>query len=215
MTEVTSRREQRRLEHQELNRHQVLDAAEEVFGEKGFHEATLKEIAEQAGFAVGSVYMFFDGKDDLFAQLLARRGSEFMDEMRDVLADGPAGDGDALHQLHALVDVQVGFFRRHPHFGRLFLRHASTSLLSPEASSSEPRFGESMRLQADLFGRGQAVGTFVAGDPDVMARLFSGLISTFQSLDLGDDGATDRFTLDELHALIERSFVRGPDPQRR
>ena len=40
-----SRREQRRLQHQDLSRAQLLDAAEESFGRKGFHETTLKEVA--------------------------------------------------------------------------------------------------------------------------------------------------------------------------
>ncbi|MDD9372224.1 MAG: helix-turn-helix domain containing protein, partial [Acidimicrobiales bacterium] len=68
-----SRREQRRLQHQDLSRAQLLDAAEEVFGRKGFHEATLKEVAELAEFSVGSVYSFFTNKDDLFRQIFVRR----------------------------------------------------------------------------------------------------------------------------------------------
>ncbi|HMG44699.1 MAG TPA: helix-turn-helix domain-containing protein, partial [Acidimicrobiales bacterium] len=57
---TTSRREARRLLQQDVSRSQLLDAAEEVFGRKGFHEATLKEVAELAEFSVGSVYSFFD-----------------------------------------------------------------------------------------------------------------------------------------------------------
>ena len=60
-SQVLSRREQRRLQHQDLSRNQLLDAAEEVFGRKGFHETTLKEVAELAEFSVGSVYSFFNG----------------------------------------------------------------------------------------------------------------------------------------------------------
>ena len=87
--EATSRRSQRRLQHQDLSRQQLLDAAEEVFGRKGFHETTLKEVAELAEFSVGSVYSFFESKDDLFRQIFARRGEELLYEMESVL-DGPA-----------------------------------------------------------------------------------------------------------------------------
>ncbi|HEY8547552.1 MAG TPA: helix-turn-helix domain-containing protein, partial [Acidimicrobiales bacterium] len=55
-TGAVSRREARRLVQQDVSRSQLLDAAEEVFGRKGFHEATLKEVAELAEFSVGSVY---------------------------------------------------------------------------------------------------------------------------------------------------------------
>src|SRR3954451_24484781 len=89
---LASRRAQRRLLHQDLSRSQLLDAAEEVFGRKGFHATTLKEIAELAEFSVGSVYSFFDNKDDLYLNVFLRRGAEFLPGM-DALVAGP---GDAL-----------------------------------------------------------------------------------------------------------------------
>ena len=58
-------REQRRQRQLDLARDQLLDAAEEVFGRRGFHDASIKEIAELAEFSVGSVYTFFENKDDL------------------------------------------------------------------------------------------------------------------------------------------------------
>src|ERR1700737_2524797 len=122
-TSAPSLREERRLRQQEVSRTQLLDAAEEVFGRKGFHETTLKEVAELAEFSVGSVYSFFENKDDLFRQIFVRRGEEFMTGMRAILTD----EGSPLEQLHMLVDFQIGFFRKHPHFGRLYLRHSSAT----------------------------------------------------------------------------------------
>src|SRR5580704_5084196 len=112
--DTPSRRDLRRERHQELSRAQLLDAAERVFGEKGFHDATLNEIAELAEYSVGSVYSFFEGKEDLFSQVFVRRGDEFMPEMRAILK----GSGSAADKLHRLVEFQVGFFREHPQFGR-------------------------------------------------------------------------------------------------
>ena len=80
-----SPRELRRQQHQQLSRAQILDAAEAVFARKGFHDATVKEIAAAAEFSVGGVYSFFEDKDDLFVQIYLRRGSEFMAGMRAVL----------------------------------------------------------------------------------------------------------------------------------
>src|SRR5262245_7504278 len=115
-----SRREERRIRQQDVSRSQLLDAAEEVFGRKGFHETTLKEVAELAEFSVGSVYSFFESKDDLFAQIFVRRGEEFLPGMHEILDDG----GDPVDQLHRLVDFEVGFVRQHPRFGRLYLRYS-------------------------------------------------------------------------------------------
>jgi AcrR family transcriptional regulator len=206
-----SRREQRRRQHHELSRAQLLDAAEEVFGRKGFHETTLKEVAELAEFSVGSVYSFFENKDDLFRQIFIRRGDEFMPQLSEVLEPSV---GTPLEQLHRLVDFEIGWFRSNHHFGRLYLRNSSAAMLSTDRDVDEAiasNYEESMRLQADLFRRGQEAGEFREGEPEVLARLFSGMISAYQALDpavVSDAGAVERFPLSELHDLIEAAFVR-------
>src|SRR4051812_38577832 len=112
-TEADSRRAQRRRRHQALSQEQLLDAAEEIFGRKGYHETTLKEVAELAEFSVGSVYSFFENKDDLFRQIFVRRGAQFMPGIRALLG---AADRPPIEALHQLVDFEVEWFRAHPHF---------------------------------------------------------------------------------------------------
>jgi TetR/AcrR family transcriptional regulator len=210
-SEAVSRREQRRLQHQHLSRNQLLDAAEVVFGAKGFHDTTLKEVVDLAEFSVGSVYSFFESKDDLFRQIFVRRGDEFMPAMRAVLERAGA---DAVVQLHALIDFEVGFFRRHPSFGRLFLRYSSATALSGDREIDvvmRERYEEAMRLQAALFERGQQAGTICGGDPEVLARVFSGMVAAYQATDpavVGDDPRpVERLPLDDLHDLVLRAFV--------
>jgi TetR/AcrR family transcriptional regulator len=206
-----SRRQERRLLHQDLSRSQLLDAAEEVFGRKGFHATTLKEVAELAEFSVGSVYSFFDNKDDLYLNVFLRRGAEFMPGLREVVDR----DEPPLAQLHGLVDFEVGFFRQHPHFGRLYLRSSGSVRPAPEMPQSAAladNFDTAMELQADLFARGQAAGELREGDPEVLARLLSGLVAAFQSLDpavMSDAPEVgERLPLADLHDIVERAFRR-------
>ena len=46
-------------------------AAKKVFARKGFHATTIADIAKKAGLAYGSVYWYFDSKDELFHALMA------------------------------------------------------------------------------------------------------------------------------------------------
>lgn len=206
----TSRRLQRRQQHQELSRAQLLDAAEEIFARKGYHDTTLREIAELAEFSVGSVYSFFANKDDLFLNVFLRRGDEFMPALRAVLGEG----GTPLERLHRLVDFEVGFFRRHPHFGRLYLR--TSTVTSPAQERDVERalsenFREAMELQAGLFVDGQRAGELRSGDPAVLARMFSGLVAAYQAMDpaVVADGPGDgeRLPLAELHGIVEAAFA--------
>jgi AcrR family transcriptional regulator len=62
-----------RAEQAERNRTLVLDAARRVFLARGYHAATLEQIADEAGFSKGVVYSHFDSKADLFLALLEAR----------------------------------------------------------------------------------------------------------------------------------------------
>ena len=50
----------------------IMDAAEEVFMEKGYHDASMDEIAARAGIAKGTLYQHFPGKEDLVFALFER-----------------------------------------------------------------------------------------------------------------------------------------------
>ena len=65
-----------RVERAAANRALVLAAAREVFLARGYHGATLEQIAEEAGFSKGVVYSQFDSKADLFLALLEARVEE-------------------------------------------------------------------------------------------------------------------------------------------
>lgn len=207
---VRSGREQRKMQHQALSRLQLLDAAEDVFGRKGFHETTLKEVAELAEFSVGSVYSFFESKEDLFRQIFVRRGDEFMPLIRDLLAS----DRQPLDQLHELVDFEIGYFRKNPRFGRLFLTFSSATLQSSDRLADEvmmANYEESMALQAALFARGQQAKQFIEGDPWVFGRLLSGLMAAYQALDplvMSDEpDQAERLSLQAFHDIVTRTFA--------
>ena len=51
---------------------QILNAAEDVFTEKGFDNARMEDIAEGTGLSKGTLYLYFKSKDDLIAAILDR-----------------------------------------------------------------------------------------------------------------------------------------------
>ncbi|MHB1582589.1 MAG: TetR/AcrR family transcriptional regulator [Acidimicrobiales bacterium] len=205
------RRQQRRTQYQELGRSQLLDAAEEVFGRRGFNDATLKEIAELAEFSVGSVYSFFTSKEDLYLSVFTRRGEAFLPRLAAVVTS----ELPPLERLHALVDFEVEFFRSHPHFGRLWLRSGRVGLPPSSDRAVDETLGENlasaMTLQARLLADGQAAGVIRPGDPEVLARVLSGMIAAYQSLDPAvvevDGGRGERLALADLHDMVERAFA--------
>jgi AcrR family transcriptional regulator len=205
MTE-RSLREQRREYRRALSRDQILDAAEETFARSGFHDASLREIAELAEFSVGAVYSFFTGKEEIYRAIFLRRAAEFMPEMDQVLLS----EAGPLRQLLDLASWQVGFFRRYPHFARLVLRAGAIASLAMPAEDQEiqENFATAQRSQAELFRRGQLAGELRQGPPAVLALMFSGLVSAFQAAELVTE-TTARPRLEDLLEVIEAAFA-GP-----
>jgi AcrR family transcriptional regulator len=87
-TETKGRR-LNRAEKREANRDRILRAARAVFGARGFHGATIEQIADEAGLSNGAIYYNFASKGDLFLELLDERMEERVGHMRRTLADRP------------------------------------------------------------------------------------------------------------------------------
>jgi AcrR family transcriptional regulator len=75
---------ERRLEH---TRSLLLDAAENVFAEKGFAPATLDDIAQTAGYTKGAIYKHFATKEDLFLAVSERYWRRYYDNFADVMSN--------------------------------------------------------------------------------------------------------------------------------
>jgi TetR/AcrR family transcriptional regulator len=207
---TTARREQRRALHHDLSRTQLLDAAEVVFGDKGMHASTIKEIAELADYSVGSVYSYFTSKDDLLIEVLARRGREMASGVERVVG----GPGTPLQRLVHLARYEVEFFVERPAFARLYLRIAPVGSLVPETViTDEESLDQVMTRTASLVAEGQRQGSICAGPPRLLARVLSGIVTSYQSVLMADGPASlSDFGIDELGALVERTFGVSPEP---
>jgi AcrR family transcriptional regulator len=74
---------ERRLER---TRSLLLDAAEEVFAEKGFTPASLDDIARAAGYTKGAIYKHFATKEDLFLAVSDRYWRRYFDNFAEVMS---------------------------------------------------------------------------------------------------------------------------------
>jgi AcrR family transcriptional regulator len=68
-------------------RERLLAAARSVFASRGFHGASVEEIASKAGFSTGALYSNFDGKEDLFLVLMEREIDEHAREISEAVRE--------------------------------------------------------------------------------------------------------------------------------
>ncbi|MCL6643180.1 MAG: TetR/AcrR family transcriptional regulator, partial [Candidatus Bipolaricaulota bacterium] len=76
------------MRDKELTRERILEAAEKLFAEKGFHETAMDEIVRTAKVSKGGVYFHFPSKEELFFALLDKLADALQHDQRG--GDGPA-----------------------------------------------------------------------------------------------------------------------------
>jgi AcrR family transcriptional regulator len=188
-----------------------LDAAEKVFGMRGIHNGSLREIADEAGFSAAAIYLFFENKQHLLSETLTRRGDELLPIIRKTVETQLT----PLEKLHRLVDESVGFFDERPYF-RLLLRHvrgdASVTgpVLANFAGRVNQRFEEALSLISSIVEEGQAVGQIRDGNGRALAHLYSVLLNEFILLHANqDESSIGTLTSPEFHGVVDGAFRGG------
>jgi AcrR family transcriptional regulator len=88
----------------QVYRRTILDAAERVFGRRGFGAAKMADIAREAGLAAGTLYNYFESKEEIVRALIVQRGDEFIARM-EALAAEPGGLEEVLgHIVRGVLD---------------------------------------------------------------------------------------------------------------
>jgi AcrR family transcriptional regulator len=127
-----------------MTRSHLLAAAAEVFAERGFHAATLDQIADAAGFSKGAVYSNFASKDDLFLALIQERSESMVQEYGQV---DEAQYPDAASLISALADV---YLRRDADLSQEWALAAEFDLWALRNPEVRERLAEGSRGVRDL-----------------------------------------------------------------
>ena len=102
---------------------QILQAAEDLFYEKGFDAAGVDAIAERVGITGGAIYRHFSSKDEILGVLFDQVIDAALEQLPS-LADDPD------HDLRALIQAHVGIALKHPKLAGIWLRE-QRSLTDP------------------------------------------------------------------------------------
>jgi AcrR family transcriptional regulator len=129
-----------RKETQEQTRERLLSAAAKVFARRGYHRATVEEIASEAGFTIGALYSNFAGKEEVFLALADRQVEE---RIAEVGAIAEAAEGDDAGEK-AAEQFRI-FLERDPEWPLLFYEFWALSVRNPELQGELARRRDAIR----------------------------------------------------------------------
>jgi AcrR family transcriptional regulator len=93
----------------EETRAKILDTALRLFRERGFDQTTMRDVASEAGVAIGGAYYYFRSKEELVMAFYLRTAEEARDEFAAALASTK----DLRKRIHALIAIKLRQFAEH------------------------------------------------------------------------------------------------------
>lgn len=195
----------RRYVGEEQRRSDILKAAIKVFGEKGYHNAKMQEIAARAGVANGTVYRYFPSKFQLATELIGARGaSGFIESLRETNAEKLAPEQFLMttakkyfgHQKDLpLIRFRISEALANPDLGHQYYVNLLHRLIGDIASFIEP------------YQKKKLIKSF---DPFVLGHIFYGILFGFlycQELMFGKE--TTGIDINKLAKTVVEVFLHG------
>jgi AcrR family transcriptional regulator len=122
-----------RVERKAQTRSDLIAAAHRVFVERGFHAATLDEIADAAGYTKGAVYSNFRGKDDLFLALLDEHYERRVSAHRELMLELDLDDPEQTSR--AIARIMIEAYERDPAWWTLVSDFSTHAARHPETQA--------------------------------------------------------------------------------
>jgi len=173
-------------------------SARDLFSQKGFHNVSMHEIAEKAEFAIGTLYKFFQNKEDLYKALVLEQCDRFEEAVTRAI-DEP---DDEIEKLRSYVRTRLERFRANIAFVRLILaerRGASFNIKAGLDEDIRKRHYAFLEKIASVFESG------------MKSKRFRRIAEPFQ-LAVALDSTIDAFLMHWLDAPEPRTYPEDPQP---
>lgn len=187
-------------------RERILDAAVRVFAKSGFHATRVADVAKAAGVADGTIYLYFESKDELLRSLFEDRVGRLLAFVKESLDKHES----AKAKLAAIIELQLGVYEGEPELAEVMtvILRQSTKLLKEHA---RPGFMAYLDGIATIVAAGQKNGEFRNDvSPHFVARsLFGAIDGIALTWALGK---AERGGLSRAATQVTELFLRGLVP---
>jgi TetR/AcrR family transcriptional regulator len=196
---ILTRKEKERLRH----KNEILSAALKLFSERGFHNVSMQQIAEESEFAVGTIYNFFENKEALFKELTWSCGKRITNELINILK----GSGNEVERLTKFIRYVPKLLEENAEIVKLYVSELGTR----GAKISKSRDKEDFHIILDselqkLIDDGIRKGLFRKVDPMIATLAIN---STIQTLAFENAKHFSKAAVTEIFEKVEQLFIDG------
>ncbi len=156
-------------QHKDATRERILEAAETVFADKGYHDALVDEIAQETALSKGGVYFHFPSKEDLFFAVLDRLADRLVARVE----RSAAAPEKPIERAEAALEAVLSALTRRRRLARLLMVQGYSMGNAFERKRVE-LFGRFAALIRDHLDAAVAAGELPPVDTEVAASIWLG-----------------------------------------
>ncbi len=134
----------------------ILEAAVKVFASNGYHKAKISKIAEVAGVATGSVYVYFDNKESILLKIFEQLWGKLFIELK-IVAE--TQNLSPLERIDAMIDLVFDVFTENPSLAIVFVNEQN-HLQQSNNSAFTNYYEKFLDLGEDVIKEGMKNGLF-------------------------------------------------------
>ncbi len=202
---------EKRKKEKENKKNTILRAARKLFFDRGFKFVTVDSIAAKAGVSKGSIYLYFDSKEEIYAQVLITDNIEHNKEIKK-FADKEA---TAAQLLLEYSQIYINYFLEHNELFRIlmtFMLQTEQMNLTKEQNAELIRTtNDNIKVISTIIQKGIDSGEFspvidIRQAQNAIWGLFNGIISLY--LFMGNPAKR----ADRIHSMVQDSlniFIKG------
>jgi AcrR family transcriptional regulator len=192
-----TRKEREKLMHKDA----ILNASVRLFSDKGFHNVSMQDIAEESEFAVGTLYNFFQSKEQLFTELMNNCADKIYNTLWPILESNLRQD----EKLRTFVRAYAKFAEDNIEFIRLYISEYGTlTLILPHDGHAEKIKAVIDAKISDIIKSGIKNNIFRPVDTEIITLA---LLSTIRSFIFESSKEFNKAKVEQGLKKIEQHFV--------
>jgi AcrR family transcriptional regulator len=137
---------ERKERERQQRRNDILDAAERVFLSRDFANATVDDIASEAELSKATLYLYFDGKEDMYLAVHMRG----MNRLREMFEEVAAAQESGIDKVRAIGGAYYEFSRKYPDYSRAMIHFEKKACMLEEGGELADQVHQSGRTVLGL-----------------------------------------------------------------
>ncbi len=178
----------------------IMKAASNLFSQKSYHDVTMDQIAEEVGVAKGTIYLYFDSKENLYLEILEHTHQT----IESILEEEIAKHHPAPQKLKNILRLIFQFYYQNMDVLRILTRD-ETRLIQEHYEFTERWRHRRIKLYRKILEKGIKEGSFRPANTELMALIIFGLVGSVTHFYPNDKTAGE--IAEEVFSMISEGIM--------